>query len=95
MRGANAFTCSTHEVFKMFNKKGSSMTAVVGIIGGTVAVLIGAYLLSPLATATTAANTSLANYASAQALVVNIPLFAVLGIIVTAISLMVLSALKE
>ena len=69
--------------------------AVAGIIGGTVAVLVGAYLLSPIATATTDANTSLAGYTSAQALVQNLPLFAVLGIIVTAIVLMVLAAFKE
>jgi hypothetical protein len=69
--------------------------AVAGIIGGVVAVLIGTYLMSPLATATTSANTSLAGYASAQGLVVNIPLFAVLGLIVTCVVLMVLNAFKD
>jgi len=71
-----------------------SFKIVGGIIGGVVAVLIGAYLLSPIATATTEANTSLTGYASAQSLVVNLPLFAVLGIIVTAIVLMVMNAFK-
>lgn len=77
------------------NKKGLGAPAIVaGIISGVVAVLISAYLLAPIATATGEANTSLAGYSSAQALVNNLPLFAVLGVIVTAIVLMVLGAFK-
>jgi hypothetical protein len=72
------------------------MDGVIGaIIGGVVAVLVGAYLLAPIADATTTANTSLAGYPSAQSLVANLPLFAVLGIIVTAVVLMVLGAFKK
>lgn len=96
----------------MFNKKGSMAVAVVGIIGGTAAILIGAYMLSPVATAITDAGAknstalcttwidathtcSVSPYASAQSLLMNVPMFVVLGIIVSAIVLMVIHQLKD
>jgi hypothetical protein len=71
------------------------MKGIMAIVGGAVVVLIGTYLIAPVATATTAGNTSLAAYSAAQSLENNIPLFFVLGIVIAAISLMVVAVLKE
>lgn len=67
---------------------------VTGIVGGFVAVLIGMYLASPLATATTSANTSLAGYPDAQGVIAQVPTIFAIGLLIAGIVMIVLGSLS-
>ena len=77
----------------MEGKKMSAQKGVSGVIAGFVTVLVGMYLASPLATATTSANTSLASYTGAQAVINIIPTIFAIGLMIAGVVLMILGAL--
>ena len=72
----------------------SASKGVAGVIAGFVTVLVGMYLASPLATATTSANTSLASYSDASTVITTVPTIFAVGLLIAGVVFMILGVIS-
>lgn len=72
----------------------SAKAGIGAVIGGFVTILVGMYLASPLASAASSANTSLASYSDAQTVVNTVPIIFAVGLLIAGVVMIILGALN-